>query len=241
MSQPRPTTEKSPYFDIERRFNVEITFKPFIKIESLSSLEFRQQKVFIPDYSAIVFTSRTAVDHYFKLSEALRAPIKEDTQYFCLSETIALYLQKYITYRKRKVHFSKTGKLDDLAGSMKKHNKERFLMPVADVHKEDLSVFTKAKVQLTTVVMYRTVSAEFTPEEINSYDMMAFFTPAGIQSLFENDPNFIQGDKKIAVFGPTTAMAAENKGLRIDCKAPNEMHQSMASALHAYLLINSDE
>jgi len=241
VSQPRPATEKSPYFDIEKKFGVELTFKPFIRVERLSSKEFRAQKIAIQDFTGIVFTSRTSVDNFFKLCEELRIVIKEDLQYFCISETIALYLQKYVNYRKRKVHFSKIGKLDDLSLVMKKHNTENFLMPVADVHKEDLTIFTKAKVKLTTAVMYRTVSAEFTPEEIKSYDMLVFFTPAGIVSLFANDPNYIQGDQKIAVFGPATAKAAEDKGLVLSCKAPSPEFPSMTSALQSYLETAGEE
>ena len=235
VSQPRPMTDKSPYFDIEKKFGVELTFKPFIRVERLSVKEFRAQKISIQDYTGIVFTSRTSVDKFFSLCEELRVNIKEDLQYYCLSETVALYLQKYINYRKRKVHFSKVGKLDDLAIVMKKHNTANILMPVADVHKEDLTIFTKAKVKLTTVVMYRTVSAEFTPEEIKSYDMLIFFTPAGINSLFENSPQYTQEDQKIGIFGPATAKAAEDRGLEIACKAPSPEFPSMASALEEYL------
>ena len=235
VSQPRPMTDKSPYFDIEKKFGVELTFKPFIRVERLSVKEFRAQKISIQDYTGIVFTSRTSVDKFFSLCEELRVNIKEDLQYYCLSETVALYLQKYINYRKRKVHFSKVGKLDDLAIVMKKHNTANILMPVADVHKEDLTIFTKAKVKLTTVVMYRTVSAEFTPEEIKSYDMLVFFTPAGINSLFENSPQYKQEDQKIGIFGPATAKAAEDRGLEIACKAPSPEFPSMASALEDYL------
>ena len=235
VSQPRPMTDKSPYFDIEKKFGVELTFKPFIRVERLSVKEFRAQKISIQDYTGIVFTSRTSVDKFFSLCEELRVNIKEDLQYYCLSETVALYLQKYINYRKRKVHFSKVGKLDDLAIVMKKHNTANILMPVADVHKEDLTIFTKAKVKLTTVVMYRTVSAEFTPEEIKSYDMLVFFTPAGINSLFENSPQYKQEDQKIGIFGPATAKAAEDHGLEIACKAPSPEFPSMASALEDYL------
>lgn len=235
VSQPRPTTEKSPYFDLEKKFGVELTFKPFIRVERLSAKEFRAQKINIQDYTGVVFTSRTSVDNYFKLSEELRITVKEDLQYYCLSETVALYLQKYINYRKRKVHFSKIGKLDDLALVMKKHNTDSILMPVADVHKEDLSIFTKAKVKLTTAVMYRTVSAEFTPEEIKSFDMLVFFTPAGINSLFTNSPEYKQEDQKICVFGPATAKSAEDRGLVLSRKAPSPEFPSMASAIEDYL------
>lgn len=235
VSQPYPSSEKSPYFEIIRKYGVELTFKPFIRVESLTTKEFRAQKIAISTFTAIVFTSRTAVDHFFKLADELRAKPNEEMQYFCMNETIALYLQKYIVYRKRKVHFSKVGKIEDLALVMKKHHDEKFLMPVADVHKEDLTCFTKAKVQVTTVVMYRTVSSEFTPEEIASYDMLVFFTPAGIQSLFDNSPEYQQGDQVIGLFGPSTAKAAESKGLRIDAQGPTPECPSMAAVLQNYL------
>lgn len=235
VSQPRPTSEKSPYFEIEKKSGVTFDFKPFIKVESLTAKEFRQQKIFVPDYNAFVFTSRGAADHFFTLCKALLVPINDDWQYFCVSETVALYLQKYINYRKRKVHFGKNGKLEDLAVIMKKHNTCRYLMPVADVHKEDLTIFAKAKVSLTTAIMYRTVSAEFSPEEIASYDMLVFFSPAGINSLLSNAPDYVQGDQKIGCFGPATALAIENAGLRLDCKAPTEAFPSMTAALQDYL------
>jgi len=234
ISQPKPA-ERSQYWDLEKNYGVTLTFKPFIRIESLSAKEFRQQKIFVPDYSAVVLTSRTAVDHFFALCEELRAPINEEMQYFCLSETIALYLQKYITYRKRKVHFSKTGVLSDLALVMKKHNTEKFIMPVSDVHKEDMTIFSKAKVNVTTAVMYRTVSAEIAPEEIASFDMLCLFTPAGIQSIFENSPAYEQGEQKIAVFGPAAVAAAQERGLRIDIEAPNMVCPSMPAAINKYL------
>ena len=238
VSQPYPSSEKSPYFDIQKKFGVELTFKPFIRVESLSAKEFRTQKINIPSFTAIVFTSRTAIDHFFKLAEELRSKPNEEMQYFCLSETIALYLQNYIVYRKRKVHFSKIGKIEDLALVMKKHNTEKFLMPVADVHKEDLTCFTKAKVQVTTAVMFRTVSTKFTPEEIASYAMLVFFTPVGIQSLFEISPAYNQGDQLIGLFGPSTRKAAEDHGLRIDIAGPTPECSSMTSLLQKFLQEN---
>lgn len=239
VSQPYPSSEKSPYFDLQKKFGVELTFKPFIRIESLSTKEFREQKVAISAFTAIVLTSRTAVDNFFKICTDIRITLSEELQFFCLSDTIANYLQKFITYRKRKVHYSKTGELHDLILVMKKHNSEKFLMPVADVHKEDPTMFAKAKLSVTPVVMYRTVSSEFTPEEIKSYDMIVFFTPAGIQSLFLNDPQYEQGDQIIAVFGPTTAKSAEEKGLRLDIAGPTPEQPSMAGAIATFLQQNN--
>ncbi len=242
ISQPRPLTDKSPYFDIERRFGVEMTFKPFIRVVDLSPKEFRLQKVSVSNYNAIVLTSKTAADHFFSLTGELRIRLSEDLQYFCLNEHIANYLQKFIVYRKRKIHFSREANMEELAQIMRRHSAElRFLMPVADVHKEDLTVFTKAKVQLTTAVMYRTVSSVITPEEIASFDMLCLFTPAGIQSLFDNNPDYKQGSQLISVFGPSTLRRAEEMGLRVDVVAPTPEIPSMASAVQKYLLDHEDE
>ncbi len=238
ISQPQ-APEKSPYYDLEKKYGVKLTFKPLIHIEELSAKEFREQKIYIPDFKSIVFTSRVAVDHFFSLCQNLRAPISDDLQYFCLSELIANYLQKFINFRKRKVHFSKEGKLTDLAIVMKKHNNGTFLMPVADVHKEDLAIFTKAKVQVTTCVMYRTVSSKIDADELKSYDMLCLFTPAGVQSLFDNcNGNYEQGDQYLALFGPNTQAAAEDRNLRIDIKAPSMETPSMPAALNAFLQNN---
>lgn len=239
ISQPAPLCpEKSPYFDLQQRYDLQLTFKPFIRIETLSANEFRAQKISIPTYTAVVFTSRTAVEHFFKLAEEVRAKPNDEMQYFCLTEAIALYLQKFINYRKRKVHHSKVGKIEDLALVMKKHNTEKFLMPVAEGHDNEPHCFTKAKVKITYAVMYRTVSAEFTPEEISSFDMICIFTPTGIQSLFENLPEYQQGEQRIAIYGPNTAKMAEERGLRIDAQGPTPELPSMAAVLQKFLADN---
>lgn len=236
ISQPQPSCpEKSPYYDLQRRFDLELTFKPFIRIETLTATEFRAQKLSIPAFTAIVFTSRTAVEHFFKLAEELRQKPNDEMQYFCLNETIALYLQKFINFRKRKVHHSKVGKMEDLALVIKKHNSEKFLMPVAEGHDGQLGCLAKSKAKITFAVMYRTVSTEFTPEEIASYDMMVFFTPAGIQSLYDNIPDYKQEDQHIGLFGPLTAKAAEEHGLRIDAQGPTPELPSMAAVLQKFL------
>ena len=240
VSQPTPSCpEKSPYYDLQKKFDLELTFKPFIRIETLTATEFRAQKISVPTFTAIVFTSRTAVAHFFKLATELRAKPNDEMQYFCLTEGIALYLQKYINFRKRKVHHSKTGKIEDLALVMKKHNTEKFLMPVAEGHEPEPQCFIKAKVKLTQAVMYRTVSTEFTPEEIKSYDMLCFFTPAGIQSLFDNDPDYQQGEQRIGIFGTQTAKAAEDRGLRIDAQGPTPELPSMTAVLQKFLAENN--
>lgn len=236
VSQPKPTSEKSPYFDLEEKYGVEIEFRPFIKVEPLTSKEFRQQKISILDYSAVVFTARTGIDHFFRLCEELRVTIPETMKYFCMSESIAVYLQKYIVYRKRKIFFGASGKLDDLITIIAKHPKEKYLVPVSDVHKDDLRLKLEAKkIDFTEAVMYRTVSNDFKADESFDYDMLVFFSPAGISSLLKNFPNFNQKDIRIGCFGPTTAKAVKDAGLRLDVEAPTPETPSMTAALEQYL------
>lgn len=236
VSQPKPTSEKSPYFDIAEKYGVKIDFRPFIKVESLSAKEFRQQKVSILDHTAIVFTSRHAIDHFFNLCVELRVTIPETMKYFCTSETIALYIQKYVQYRKRKVFFGATGKFADLVPLMVKHNTEKYFVPMSDVHNDEVKdLLDKNKIQHTEAVMYRTVSNDFKPEEMSNYDMLVFFSPAGIQSLMKNFPGFEQKDIAIGCFGPTTAKAVKEAGLRLDLEAPSAAAPSMPAALDLFI------
>ena len=236
MSQPKPTSEKSPYYDIANKYGVDIVFRPFIKVESVSAKEFRQQKVSILDYTAIVFTSRHAIDHFFHLCEELRVSIPETMKYFCVTESIALYIQKYVQYRKRKVFFGATGKIEDLIPSMVKHKAERYLVPMSDVHNDEVkNLLDKAKLQHTEVVMYRTVSNDFAPDEPFDYDMLIFFSPVGVAALQKNFPDFKQGDIAIGCFGPATAKAARGAGLRLDVEAPTPAAPSMTGALEMFL------
>ena len=239
VSQPKPSREKSPYFDIAEKCGVELVFRPFIKVEELTSKEFRQQKVNILDYTAIVFTSRHAIDHFFMLAKELRVAIPEDMKYFCVTETVSHYIQKYVQYRKRKVFFGSTGKIDDLLPHMVKHKNERYLVPMSDVHNDTVkNLLDSKKLNHTECVMYRTVSNDFTPEEVKDfdYDMLVFFSPAGVNSLIKNFPNFNQGELAIATFGPSTAKAVKDAGLRLDLEAPSEKYPSMTGALLHYLL-----
>lgn len=236
VSQPKPTSEKSPYYDIAEKYGVKIDFRPFIKVESLSAKEFRQQKVSILDHTAIVFTSRHAIDHFFNLCVELRVTIPETMKYFCTSETIALYIQKYVQYRKRKVFFGATGKFADLVPLMVKHNTEKYFVPMSDVHNDEVKdLLDKNKIQHTEAVMYRTVSNDFKPEEMSDYDMLVFFSPAGIQSLMKNFPGFEQKDIAIGCFGPTTAKAIKEAGLRLDLEAPSAAAPSMPAALDLFI------
>ncbi|MBQ9231157.1 MAG: uroporphyrinogen-III synthase [Prevotella sp.] len=238
VSQPKPSSEKSPYYDIAEKFGVELIFRPFIKVEGITAKEFRAQKVNILDYTAIVFTSRHAIDHFFTLAKELRVAIPEDMKYFCVTETISLYIQKYVQYRKRKVFFGVTGKIDDLIPTMVKHKQEKYLVPMSDVHNDSVTkMLDDKKLQHQECVMYRTVSNDFTAEEVKTfdYDMLIFFSPSGIESLTKNFPDFQQGDIAIATFGPSTAKAVRDAGLRLDLEAPSEKYPSMTGALQDFL------
>ena len=242
VSQPKPASDKSPYYDIAEKYGVEIDFRPFIKVESLSAKEFRQQKVSILDHTAIVFTSRHAIDHFFTLCGEMRVTIPETMKYFCTSEQVALYIQKYVQYRKRKVFFGATGKFNDLLPSIVKHNSEKYFVPMSDVHTDEIKDALDAKkIQHTEAVMYRTVSNDFTPEEKFDYDMLLFFSPAGIQSLLKNFPEFDQKNIAIGCFGPATAKAVKDAGLRLDLEAPTVEAPSMTAALDKFIAENNKE
>lgn len=236
VSQPKPTSDKSPYYDIERTHNVEIVFRPFIKVEGLSPKEFRQQKISILDHTAIVFTSRHAIDHFFLLCKEMRLAIPEDMKYFCITETVALYIQKYVQYRKRKVFFGSTGKIEDLLPQMVKHKNEKYFIPISDVHNTSFfQLLESKKLNHTKGVMYRTVSNDFKSDEPFDYDMLIFFSPSGIQSLLRNFPDFKQNDIAIGTFGPTTAKAVRDAGLRLDLEAPSPEFPSITAALDAFV------
>ena len=236
VSQPKPTSDKSPYFDIAEKYGVEIVFRPFIKVESLSAKEFRQQKVSILDHTAIVFTSRHAIDHFFNLCTDLRVTIPETMKYFCTSEQIALYIQKYVQYRKRKVFYGNTGKFADLLPSIVKHNSEKYFVPMSDVHNDEIkNALDAKKINHTEAVMYRTVSNDFGEDEKFDYDMLLFFSPAGIASLMKNFPNFEQKDIAIGCFGPATAKVVKDAGLRLDLEAPTVEAPSMTAALDKFI------
>lgn len=235
VSQPKPSSEKSPYYDIAEKYGIEIVFRPFIKVEGLSAKEFRQSKINIYDFTAIIFTARTAIDHFFRLCEEMRVAIPDTMKYFCTTESIALYLQKYIVYRKRKIFHGTTGKLDGLMPALTKHNKDKYLFIVSDVHKDDTNILDSNNINYTKAVMYRTVSNDFGPEEPFDYDMLLFFSPSGIASLLKNFPKFQQDDIKIGCFGTTTAQAVKNAGLRLDMEAPSVKAPSMTAALDMFL------
>ena len=245
VSQPKPAGDKSPYYDIAKKYDVEMVFRPFIKTEGLTAKEFRQAKVNLAEFTGVIFTSRAAIDNFFRLCEEMRVKIPDTMRYFCTTESIALYLQKYIVYRKRRISFGATGKLNDqaLLASLDKNNKEKLLFPVSDVHKEDLSVLEAHNLDVTKVVMFRTVSNDFQPGENLDYDVLIFFSPAGIESLKKNFPDFKQDKEHIylGAFGPTAVKAIEDADLRVDIAAPNSEHKSMTGALDAFLAKMKEE
>lgn len=244
VSQPKPAADNSPYFQIERDYDVEFAFRPFIKVEGISSKEFRQQHVSLGDYTAIVFTSKHAIDNYFALTKELRVPVPETMKYFCTTESIALYIQKYAQYRKRKVFFGESGKIDDLIPSMVKHKNERYLVPLSSVHNDAIKeTLDKNGLDHTECVMYQTVNDDFSDEEKKNfdYDMVILFSPTGIKCLHDNLDKNVKDGLKIATFGPSTAKEAAKYGYDLEVQAPTPKYPSMINALRAYLRDQEDE
>ncbi len=239
VSQPKPSNDRSPYYDIAEKHDVEIIFRPFIKVEQLPLKEFRQQRIQILDFSAIVFTARTAVDNFFTICEEMKITMPESMKYFCNSEVIALYLQKYIVYRKRKIFFSQTGRIDGLAAAFTKHNKEKFLLPVSEQHNDDVAALLEAKkLDYTKSIMYRTVNNDFNEGETLDYDMLIFFSPLGVSSLLKNFPDFKKEDIKVGCFGKATVKTLNDLDITIDCEAPVPGVPSMTAALDQFLTEN---
>jgi uroporphyrinogen-III synthase len=238
VSQPKPQTEKSPYFDIAEKYGVEIVFRPFIRIDPMTPKDFRQQRVSILDHTAVVFSSRHAIDQFFRLCKELRVTIPETMKYFCKSEMIGLYLQKYIQYRKRKVFFPATGKIEDLIPMMVKHKTEKYLVPQSSKHDDDLKeVLDSANLNHTEAVMYYTIQNDFAPDEAFDYDILVFFSPEGLHSLLKNFPNFEQGNIAIACLGTKTVEEAEKLNLRVDMKLTPEL-RSVPALIEDYLKKN---
>ncbi len=236
VSQPKPSSEKSPYYDIAARHKVEIVFHPFIKVESLSAKEFREQRISLSEFTAVIFTSRHAIDHFFSLAKELRFEVPETMKYFCITEQVALYIQKYVQYRKRKVFFGATGKIADLMPTIIKHKNEKYFIPQSDVHNNELHDLLEAKkLNHKEGVMYRTVANDIKTDEPFDYDLLVFFSPSGVQSLLKNFPDFEQNNIAIATFGPATAKAVKDAGLRLDLEAPTPQFPSITAALNAYI------
>lgn len=237
ITQPRPDTEKSPYFELAKKYDLKLEFHPFIRVEGLSGKEFRKQRVDISEYTAIIFNSRNAVDHFFRICEELKVKVSQDMKYFCITEAVALYLQKFILYRKRKVFYSADGSTEGLLEVIAKHKtNEKFILPTSDNGKNDVNQFlTKNNIAFAEATLYRTVSNDIAPVMKDGYDMIVFFSPFSVQTLFEHDPAFQQNGTLIGAFGPTTSKAIEESGLRLDVKAPAPNAPSMVSALENYL------
>lgn len=241
VSQPQPQSGKSPYYDLRNRFDVEVIFRPLIKVEGLSAKEFRQHRVAIPDFTGIIFTAKTAVDHFFRLCEETRYNVPDTLKYFCVSEAIALYLQKYIIYRKRKIFFSETGRPEGLVPLLQKHSREKFMLPVSETFADaKATVLDEHGIQYTKAIMYRTVSNDFKRSEKLNYDMIIFFSPIGVKTVKSNFPKFEQGDIAIGAMGTSTIEAVKEAGLRLDITTSPEA-PSMPAAITKFLLKNYPE
>ncbi|PVX51884.1 uroporphyrinogen-III synthase [Balneicella halophila] len=241
VSQPEPRNGKSPYLDLANENNVKIDFRTFIEVKGVDTRDFRKQKINLADFQSVIFTSRTAIDHYFRIAEQMRYTVPDTMKYFCTSESVALYLQKYIQYRKRKIFYGQRT-IEDLLPTFKKHKNDAFLLPLSDIHKDTVPNFLeKHKLKYTKAILYRTVSSNLSDLGDLKYDVLVFYSPSGIKSLFENFPNFEQKDTLIASFGTATADAVEKAGLRLDIKAPSPKAPSMTMALEQYIkAINSN-
>lgn len=237
ISQPKPADpDKNPYLEIGKRFNLNVNFRQFIKVEGLSSQEFRLQRIEILAHGAVILTSKLSVDHYFRMCNEMRVTVPDSMKFFCINEQTAYYLQKYIQYRKRKIFFGQ-GTLLHLVDVIRKNKDEKFLLPVSDVHKEQIVEFLdELNISYTKGVFYKTISADLSDvKSLNSYDLIVFFTPAGIKSLKQNFPNFKQGTTRIAAFGHTAALKVKELGYRLDIFAPNPLNPSMSGAIASYL------
>ena len=235
VSQPEPKVENSPYFEIQNKLKVKVDFRPFIHVEGVSAKEVRAQKIDLTKFTAIILTSRNAVDHFFRVAEEMRFKIPEDLKYFCQSEAVAFYLQRYVVYRKRKIYVGQK-EFTDLAPLIKKYKDEKFLLPNTDQLNADIpQTLDSLKVAWTQGVFYRTVMSDLSDLNDVYYDILAFFSPIGIKSLFKNFPDFKQNNTRIAVFGATTKKEALDHGLRVDIMAPSPESPSMTSALEKYI------
>jgi len=235
VSQPKPEGDKSPYFDLSKKCNIKIDFREFIHVEGVTPIDFRKERINILDHTAVIFTSRNAVDHFFRMATEMRVTVPETMKYFCLSEAIAYYLQKYVLYRKRKIFFGKQTFMD-LMEVIKKHKDETFLLPCSDIHKEEgPEILDKFKIKYTKAVIYKTVCSDLSDLSNVDYDVLVFFSSSGIKSLFQNFPKFKQRNTRIAAFGPTTAKAVIEAGLNLDIQAPVPNAPSMTMALEQYI------
>ena len=235
VSQPEPKVENSPYFDLQEKQRVKIDFRPFIHVEGVPAKEIRHEKIDLNSYTAIILTSRNAVDHFFRVAEEMRFKVPDAMKYFCQSEAVAYYLQKYVVYRKRKIYVGKRT-FSELAPLIKKYKDESFLLPSTDKLKPEVpKILNELGVNWKQSTFYKTVISDLSDLEDVFYDVLVFFSPSGIESLFHNFPDFEQNETRIAVFGNTTIKAVEEKGLRVDISAPTPETPSMTMALEKYI------
>ena len=235
VSQPKPTSDKSPYFDLAEKYNLKIDFRSFIHVEGIDAQEFREQKVDLNEHSAVILTSKTAVDHYFRIAEEMRFTVPDSMKYFCISEAIAYYLQKYVPFRKRKI-FHGRQTIVDLVDTLKKHKKEKFILPCTDMLRDRIpTVLNENSINYSKAVLYRTVASDLSDLENVFYDMLVFYSPGGIKSLLKNYPDYKQNDTVIAAFGPTTANAIVKHKLRLDLHAPQPNAPSMTGAIENFV------
>ena len=235
VSQPKPQDDKSPYYSLASKYGLNIDFRPFIQVEPVPAKEFRKQKINILDFTAVIFTSRNAVDHYFNVCKDLKIEVPTDMKYFCISEQTANYLQKYIVIRKRKIFTGQRTALE-LIEVLKKHGNEKFLFPCSNIRKDDIPKFLRENEYVfAEAVLYRTVASDLSDLAHIKYDVIAFFSPSGINSLFVNFPDFDQNGTRIAAFGPTTAKAVKEHDLILDIEAPHPKAPSMTGAIELYV------
>ncbi|HOZ30574.1 MAG TPA: uroporphyrinogen-III synthase [Bacteroidales bacterium] len=235
ISQPRPETEKNPYNDLAKKFSLKIDFRPFVQVDGVPAKDFRRDRVDINTFSAIIFNSRTSVDHFFRICEEMKITIKDTWKYFCISESIAFYLQKYIVYRKRKIFYG-NNTFDDLMEYIHKFPNEKYLVPLSEVHKNEIpDKLCAANIEHSKAILYKTVSADLSDLKNVNYDVLVFFSPAGVASLLQNFPDFVQNETYIGAFGPATAKAVENHKLRLDLMAPVPEAPSITAALEQFV------
>ncbi len=241
VTQPSPETEKNPYSDLAKKHKLKIDFREFIQIEGVDVKEFRKDRINIPDYSAIILTSRNAVDHFFRVCKEIRYTVPDTLKYFCISESTAYYLQKYVVFRKRKIFHGKQT-FSELVDLIKKHKEENFLLPCTDIHKQEITtLLDQNNIKYNKAILYRTVASDLSDLADIKYDMLVFFSPSGIESLLMNFPKFKQDSTKIAAFGATTATAVKHAGLRLDIHAPQPMFPSMTMAIEHFIKHNKEK
>lgn len=235
VTQPKPESDKNPYFELAKKFNVKIEFRPFIQIDGIPANVFRKHRINVAEYQAVILTSRQAADHYFRMAAEMRFHSYDEIKFFCVSESTAFYLQKYITYRKRKIFYGKHN-ISDLLDLIKKHRKEKFLLPCSDIQKQEIcETLEDNNINFTRAVIYKTTLSNLSDMDVSAYDMIVFFSPSGVTSLLKNFPKYKQQGTRIAAFGSTTVQEIIKRKLKLDVEAPIPEAPSMTMAIEQYL------